>query len=204
MGKGFIRKIFFLLILLLSSCSYFQNMHSEASEFFFEVKTDKTAKVFVFDGFELSEIKRDAGLIREKIPVTKGNYFALFFVKEGYIPRVEVLQAGDKGVKLPEIELKEILDKDMGILTGVVYKPLGGGKILPRKGIWRLVEGAEIKVVNEKGISYTTSSDNRGVFSIRLEAGKYRVSTDDKGFDVVIEKGRTTIHNIQKGMMLID
>ena len=206
MGKGFIRKIISLLIFLVFSCSFSQNIHSEASEFFFEVKTDKTAKVFVFDGFKLSLIERDAEFVKDKIPVTEGNYFVLFFVKEGYVPKVKVLRAGNHNIILGKIRFEKLRGKDKGFLVGVVYKPVRGGKVLYRKGIIKLFEGVEIKLIRDKGKSHIIRSGDNGVFSIPLVAGKYKIFVKDnkKGFDVVIERGKTTIHNVQKGVILID
>lgn len=179
-------------------------MHPEASDLFFEVKVDKMAEVFVFDGFKLSSIDRDAESIKNKLPVTEGNYFVLFFVKENYIPKVKVLRAGNENIKLGRIRFEKLIEKGKGFLVGVVYKPVRGGKVSYRKGILKLFEGVDIKVVSDTGGSYLIRSGDKGVFTTPLPAGKYKIFIDGNQFDVYIEEGKTAIQNIQKGVMLID
>jgi len=205
MGKGIIRKIIFPLYLLLPACTGAQPMHSEVNTFF-TANADKSVEIFVFDGFKLNPIIRDTELIREKIPVTEGNYFVLFFLKDGYIPEIKVLKAGKENINLGKIRPEKKMDKNMGILAGVVYKPIHGGKVSFRKGIFKLIDKIEIKVVSEKVESYLIRSNDKGIFTVSLIPGKYKVSIgDDKEkIDVIITKAKTTIQNLQKGVMLVD
>ncbi len=188
------------------SCSSFQNMRSEASDLFFEVEIDKTVEVLIFDGFKLSPIDSNTKFIKKKLPVTEGNYFILFFIKEGYAPKVKVLWVGKENIKLGKIRFEKMIDKGIGFLTGVVYKPIRGGKISYRKGILKLFKGVVIKIISDKGVSHLIKSGDKGLFSIPLAAGKYKIFIDDnqKVFDVLIKDGKTNIQNLQKGIMLID
>jgi hypothetical protein len=177
-------------------------MHSEAN---ITANADKSVEIFVFDGFKLNPIIRDTELIREKIPVTEGNYFILYFLKDGYIPEVRVLKAGSEDIELGEVRLKKKIEHDKGFLIGVVYKPICGGKILYKKGILKLLGGVTIRIVGETGEIYLTKSTEDGVFSIPLPSGKYKVLVNNKKeIDVIIKKGKTTIQNLQRGVMLIE
>jgi len=180
-------------------------MHSEAS-IFFTANADRSVEIFLFDGFKLNPIIRDAEVVRENVPVTEGNWFVIFFVKEDYVPAVEVLQRGRENIRLGKIRLEKTIDKGEGFLTGVVYKPVCGGKISFRKGILKLLEGVNIKVISDRGESYLIKSGDNGVFSAPLMVGKYKIFVGDnqKVLDVLIEEGKTTIQNLQKGIMLID
>jgi hypothetical protein len=204
MGKGIIRKIIFPLCLLLPMCTGAQLMHSQANTFF-TAKADKSIEIFVFDGFKLSPIFRDTEVIKQKIPVTEGNYFVIFFVKDGYIPAVKTLQAGKGDIRLGEIRLTERITDEKGFLTGVVYKTIHGGKISYKKGILKLFGKVIIKVVGETGETYLTESTEGGVFSIPLPSGKYKIFIDNKEeINIIIKKGKTTIQNLQRGVMLIE
>ncbi|MFH1963827.1 MAG: hypothetical protein ABIJ30_13320 [bacterium] len=206
MGKGFFREIVFSLCFLLCSCIPTKPMHSEQNGSFFEGEVGKEVEVIIFDGFKLSPIDKEIELIKKRVPVTKGNYFILYFIEEGFVPELKVLRAANKDTTIGKIRLKKMKNKNKGYLVGVVYKPVRGGKIFFTKGILKLISGVEIKVVNNKSRSYSTIPEHNGVFSIQLLAGRYKIFVGDynKGFDVIINKGKTTIHNLQKGIVLID
>lgn len=180
-------------------------MNPEAKGLFFKCEADRPIEVFVFDGFNLTPIERNANLIKEKIPVTEGNYFALFFLKDGYIPEVKILQAGKEDIELGTVKLEKEIDGNNGFLVGVVYKSIRGGKISYKKGILKLLGRVGIKVIRETGETYLTESTEGGVFSIPLSIGKYKIFVNNKEeIDVIIKKGKTTIQNLQRGIMLID
>lgn len=195
-----------LFSFLLLSYVTAQSINSEGKYIFFSSEVGRDVEVYIFDGFKLSLINRVGEFIKEKVPVTKGNYFVLFFLKDGYIPEIKVLKAKNGNINLGEIRLGKKMDDNMGILTGVVYKPVYGGKVSLRKGIFKLIDNFKIKLVSDNGESYLIKSENNGVFSIPLLAGKYKILTDNdqKVFDVLIKEGKTTIKNIQKGLRLLD
>ncbi|MBU4312719.1 MAG: hypothetical protein KJ706_08385 [Candidatus Omnitrophica bacterium] len=206
MDKGFAKKVIFSLFFLVSSCASAQSMHLEINENYFGGEVESTVEVFIFDGIKLSPIDRESKFFRKKIPVTEGNYFAIFFIKEGFIPEVKVLLAGKKDIKIGKIRLKKMIYEKKGFLVGVVYKPIHGGKVSLRKGIVKLIGRVDINVVCDKRGQYITRARDDGVYSIQLVAGKYKLFISDNKdvLDVIIKKGKTTIQNLQKGMMLID
>jgi len=206
MGKGFAKEVIFSLFILLSSCASAQSMHLETKENYFGGEVESTVEMFIFDGFKLSPIDRDSKFFKKKIPVTEGNYFVIFFIKEGFIPEVKVLQAGKKDIKIGKIELEKMMEEKKRFLVGVVYKPIHGGKILFRKGILKLIGRVDIKVVSDKGGPHITRARDDGVYIMQLAAGKYKLFIGDSkdGLDVIIKKGTTTIQNLKKGVMLID
>ena len=183
-----------------------QSVHSGADDIFLKGKVEEGIKVFVFEGFKLGSVNREAEFIKENVPVTEGNWFVLFFVKDGYIPGVRVLRAGKEDVEIGKVGFEKRMDGDRGFLTGVVYKPVHGGKVLYSRGIFKLIDGTDIKVISDRGESYLTRSKGGGIFSISLIPGKYRIFIGDskEWINVLIERGKTTIQNLQKGLMLID
>ena len=170
-----------------------------------ESKEPVALKMFVFDGIKLTP----AGSISELIktpPVTGENYFALFFVLDEYVPVVKVIKAGRDTLKRDPVVPEIKLDRNKGYLTGVVYKPVHGGKIAKSTGMAYLWEGAEIRVVNGKSTVITLRSDKQGIFGIQLAPGSYSILTggNTRGKKVSVRKGMTTIQNLQKGLTLRD
>lgn len=206
MAKNLTRIIIFSLLFLFSSCVASQSTSPETNILFFKGGIDNTLEIFIFDGFKLSQIDRNSDSFKKKVPVTQGYYFVLFFIQRGCIPQVKIYQADKKDIKIGDIQLESTTDENAGFLVGVIYKPVYGGKIVPRKGIVKFSGGMNIRVANDKGESHIVKSGDNGVFCIRLAAGKYKIFVDDsrKGVDVAIKKGITTIHNLQKGLVLID
>jgi len=199
-----IKKILFTTFLLFSCAS--QATHVESTDIFFRAETDRTVDIYTFDGFRLNLIDRTSDLIKEKIPVSEGNYFALFFVKDGYVPEVKVLQADKKDIEVGKIRLKESMESDKGFLVGVVYKPVRGGKVSYRKGISVLLGGVNIMINNDKGQTYSFRTRGNGAFIIPLVEGRYWIALEGsrQRFDVLITNGKTTIQNLQRGLKLID
>lgn len=192
-----------MFLFFLSSCAAAQPARQDAGVFF-RTKIDKGAEVFTFDGFNLNKIVRDTEYIREKIPVTQGNYFTLFFVKEGCIPEAQVLQAGDKDIEIGEVILKRKADKDKGGLIGIIYKPVSGGRLIEHKGIFKIFKNEKINIIKD-GVSYKITTDDKGIFVIEIPEGEYNIIFNDKSAGtVVIGKGRTSIKNLQKGQVLMD
>lgn len=192
----------FSLFLLLYALG--QPMISEAG--FITGKVDKAISVYVFDGFKTKSVGSDCELIKEKIPVTEGNFFVLFFIKHGYLPVTKIFMTGKEDIDFGVTSFSENMDEEKGFLAGVVFKPVQGGKIFFQKGISRLLEGITIKIVDNKGVMQLVKSGNTGTFGISLKTGKYKVKADDdkEGTEVLIENAKTTIHNLQMGVILID
>ncbi|MBA3071155.1 MAG: hypothetical protein FP829_03175 [Nitrospirae bacterium] len=195
-------------------------------------KAELSNGVKVFDGTILkpvTPVRKDGlsngvkiteGKFTEAYGITSGYYGVLFFTKTGFYPEAVVFKAGDEAIKIDKVSLKPMKDTKKGILTGVVYKPVMGGKLREHKGILKLFKDEKIiiKKTNENnppsppfskggmgGFSGETITDTRGVFMIELPSGEYNVifNNRDEG-KAVIEGGKTLIKNIQKGMALID
>jgi len=199
-----LKKILFTAFLLFSCAS--QATYVESTNLFFRAEADSSVNVYTFDGFKLNIIDRTSDIIKEKIPVSKGNYFALFFARDGYLPEVKVLQADKENIDAGRIKLKETMDNDKGFLTGVVYMPSHGGKISYREGISVLFGGINIMIDNDKGQIYSFRTRGNGAFIIPLAEGRYRIASEGsrQRFEVFITKGKTTIQNLQRGLKLID
>jgi len=195
-----------LFYFLLVASAIAQPIKPKDMDIFFRGEAEKDVEVYIFDGFDLSLINRVGDFIKEKVPVTKGNYFALFFIKDGYIPEVKVLKADKENINLGKIKVEKKMYENMGIITGVIYKPIHGGRISFNKGIFKLIDKIEIKMLSEKGESYLIMTNDKGIFCESFKPGKYVVTIGDEKekIDVVIRKTKTTIQNIQKEIMLID
>jgi hypothetical protein len=170
---------------------------------------DRAVKVLIFDGFKLapvSPVNRDTETIKSEIPVTGGGYFVLFFVRDNYIPEVKILRAGRENIELGRIMLEEMTEGDRGFLIGVAYKAVGGGKVSPRKGIKKLIGELCVRVLNDKGEEYLAKTRDDGTYRLSLDPGRYRIflPNSKEGISVVVGKRKTTIQNLQRGVMLID
>lgn len=195
-----------LFYFLLVSSSIAQPIEPKNMDIYFRGEIEKNIEVYIFDGFNLSLINRIGDFIQEKVPVTQGNYFALFFIKDGYFPEVKVLKADKENINLGKIRIEKKMYENMGILTGVIYKPVHGGKISFKKGIFKLIDKIKIKMLSKKGESYLIMPNDKGIFCESLKPGEYVITIGDEKekIDVVIRKTKTAIQNIQKGIMLID
>ncbi|MBI4655102.1 MAG: hypothetical protein HY752_08975 [Nitrospirae bacterium] len=151
-------------------------------------------------------VKITDGKFAEAYDITPGYYGVLFFTKAGFEPEAVVFKAGDEAIKIAQVSLEPMKDTKKGILTGVVYKPVMGGRLREHKGILKIFKDEKVIIKGEMGgFSGETITDTRGVFMIELPAGEYNVvfNNKDEG-KVVIEGGKTLIKNIQKGMVLVD
>ncbi|NOY65377.1 MAG: hypothetical protein GXO97_08295 [Nitrospirae bacterium] len=160
---------------------------------------------YVFDGIELKKIfpDNDNRLIIHH-NVSEGYHGVVFITGEGHFPVVVPFKSTGGVLEIKSIKLQMIKDKRKGILTGVVYTPVVGGKLREHRGIKRLFSDEEVRIFNNKHL-YTVKTDKRGVFTILLPEGEYSITSGSKQAGKIrIKSGRTTIKNIQKGLVLID
>lgn len=163
----------------------------------------KDIKIEIFDGIELKGVGIDKGF-RIEHNITSGYYGAIFFVKVGFYPQLITFKASEGHVQGHKISLKKIKEKNKGVLTGIVYTPVTGGKIKEHKGIFRLFKNAAIEIVKGSAVYKTRTNDN-GAFVITLTEGEYKIIVNGKAIEMaVIKKGETTIKNLQKGLVMID
>jgi hypothetical protein len=162
------------------------------------------AEATLFDGIGL-----------KVIPVLKNKFFGphgitlnysgvLYFTKQGHYPETIIFKAQDKLLTIDNVSLLPLKDTGKGVLTGVVYKPVTGGKIKEHKGIARMFKGEKVSIVKDN-LPQEVITDDNGVFMIELLPGEYDIVFNKKNVHrVLIEKGRTTLENIQKGILLVD
>ncbi len=159
---------------------------------------------YFFDGISLKRTSPVQGRISVAEGVTAGNYGVLFFTREGFYPEAEVFKATEHPYETEVKALKRLADPRKGVLIGVVYKPVSGGKIRPRRGIVTLHKSEVVQIAGGNR-TYAVMTDERGVYRIQLPAGEYAVSAGlGEPSEVVVERSKTVIHTIQKGIMLVD
>ncbi|MCC6346686.1 MAG: carboxypeptidase regulatory-like domain-containing protein [Nitrospirales bacterium] len=159
---------------------------------------------YLFDGISLQKITPVQGRISAAGGITEGNYGVLFFTKEGFYPSADVFRATERPYETEIRELIRLPYSRRGALVGVVYKAVSGGKLRPRRGIVSLYAG-EVVRIDGRDRAYSVMTDAQGVYRIHLPPGEYVVSQRPGPIaDVVIEPGKTTIHSIQRGAMLVD
>ncbi|MBI5742045.1 MAG: hypothetical protein HZA16_15175 [Nitrospirae bacterium] len=168
------------------------------------MKTEDAAAVRVFDGTSLKEIPPPAGKLTEAHGITPGLYGALFFSKKGFYPETVIFRVDDKLAEVDKVFLQPLKDAGMGVLTGVVFKPVTGGKLREHNGIFHTYKGEKIVLIKDD-IPLTIATDDAGTFSVELSPGDYDVVFNNENAGRAhITRGETTIINIQKGMVLKD
>ena len=161
-------------------------------------------EVTAFDGAGLKAIPVSDNKFTCAHGITSNYYGVLFLTKQGHYPETIIFKAQDNPVTIDYISLSPVKDPQKGILTGVVYKPVTGGKLREHKGISRMFKSEKIILI-KGNVSHETATNDRGVFLIELLPGNYNVVLNNKNAgSVLIERGATAIHNIQKGTMIID
>ncbi|MBI5408087.1 MAG: hypothetical protein HZA14_01825 [Nitrospirae bacterium] len=162
------------------------------------------AVITIFDGTALKNVPVSNGKFTEAHGITPGYYGVLFFTKEGSYPETILFKAQDRSMKGDSVSLKSLKDAGKGVLTGVVYKPVTGGKLREHKGIFQTFKGEKIHLVKDS-VSRETTTDDKGIFMIELLPGEYEIVFNGRNAGkALIEKGKTTVKNIQKGVVLKD
>jgi hypothetical protein len=166
--------------------------------------SDSEVDVRVFDGVELRSIQVKGKSFIEAQNVTDGYYGVVFFTKDGFYPKAEIFKVSENPVRINVTPLNKLGDKDIGVITGVVYKTITGGKLRRHRGIVRFYGNEVIEII--KGvIAHSVKADGNGLFMAVLPEGEYTLKIGGREMDsVVVEAGRTSIKNIQKGMVMID
>lgn len=161
-------------------------------------------KVSIFDGSELKAVEVTNGKFSTVHGITSGNYGVVFFMREEFYPKAVLFKAVDEPLVLDVAFLQRIEGKEQGILTGVVYSSIAGGKIRENKGIVRIFKNERIDIKKDSD-SYSITTDENGLFMIPLTKGKYAIMVGGKDAgEIVVEAGRATIRNLQKGFVLMD
>jgi len=159
--------------------------------------------MLVFDGIKMHAFTLPPGGFEIPHTVTEGLYGVVFITKDGFRPETVPFAADGAPVEAGEISLRRMGDTGMGIITGVVYKPVRGGKLRRHNGIGRLFKGERITI--NGAVTYSAVSDERGVFMMELPVGEYGLVFGNKtAGNVTISQGKTAIRNIRKGTVLAD
>jgi tetratricopeptide (TPR) repeat protein len=129
---------------------------------------------------------------------TGGTYLVLIATKEGYTPRVETVAITESGkCSAEEIELGPLEDANCGVLTGVCYKTIQGGKLRPAFGINSFVPNVDIVLAAGES-RFSAKSNNNGVFMITLPPGTYRLlePSGRESEEIKVKAGHTSVFHI--------
>jgi len=200
MGGSFRSEKQAMQFLILSIILLFLNTSCAGTE----TKIEGDTAVRLFDGTSLKVIPLPADKLTEAHGITPGHYGVIFFSKNGFYPRAEIFKVHAKPAEIDKVSLKPLKDAGRGVLTGVVYKPVTGGKLREHKGIFQTFKGEKIILISGN-ISLDVTTDEMGIFSSELLPGDYDVVFKNENAGMAhITRGETTIMNIQKGMVLKD
>ncbi|MEM2991203.1 MAG: hypothetical protein QXQ02_08490 [Halobacteria archaeon] len=174
-------------------------------------------KITIFNGFDNNTVEvytqADGSF---KAPIIKSSkegiirgapiYISIFATYDGYLPFVKNIPVTEK-IHLSDIILEPLTERSRGVLTGVFYQPIRGGKIRRVYGIHQYVKNAAINLEDEAGNLFKTSSGEEGVFKLLLPPGNYRmmeVPILKRGYQINILEGVTTIFNIGRPSIMVD
>lgn len=194
---------FSLLILINLSCAN-NAATGQNSPYYIEGAAAHDMDINIFNGIAVRKIKLSEGRFRYTHSTTDGLYGAAFFTKNNYYPLTVVFKVADESVSVRTVSLAQLKDEKNGILTGVVYKPVLGGRMKEQTGISVMYGNEKIEIKNGD-VLYPVNTAEDGAFAIELPQGEYSVIFNSKELGkVIIEPGKTVIKNIQKGMVLMD
>lgn len=171
-------------------------------------KDSSGVTIKVFNGFEESETMtlQNGKYSMPLFSSTPGTMFSLFAYKQGYNPTIinKKFERSSE-IEIEKINLKKIPDKDVGIVAGVVFTPISGGKIKPHHGIARYLKEYKIefsklsiKALNE---IFSTLSNDSGIYIISLAPGLYLFNNEK---EIRVNKKEVRIFNIGKANILVD
>ncbi|MGA1868805.1 MAG: M48 family metalloprotease [bacterium] len=169
------------------------------------------ATIKLFNGFGESEtISGSDGTY--SLPLyfsTPRTYFSVFACKEGYTPAVvNVKFKGSAEVKMEELVFRELPDKPIGTVAGVVYTPIRGGKRVRHFGIKKYthhgIEFQKIPNGKENKDIVSVSSNTDGIYRAFLSPGTYRLNDRGQERDFGIKEGECKIINIRAGKVMVD
>lgn len=175
-------------------------------------KDSSGVTIKVFNGYEESETESMQNG-EYSIPLfssTPGTMFSLFAYKRGYNPAIINKRFdGTSDITIRELQLKRSSDENAGIIAGVVFTVIGGGKITPHHGIGEFREGYKIKFhkfsENRKtGEIFSVTADDNGIYKAFLTPGVYLSYI--RGMEKIFELKRNEVKilNISRPGRLVD
>lgn len=167
--------------------------------------------VMLFNGFEKSETRVQQKDGKFSVPLyssTPGTEVAVMAYKEGYGPSIKIMRFdGSSSMNAGDMSMSATLKKGCGIIAGVVYTPVSGGKIRPLHGmtVFRDTYRIGIDRMTENGITAaTTLMSQGGIFATALEKGNYIANDGEKNRIVSVKENGTVILNVRAGQVLVD
>lgn len=158
----------------------------------------------IFDGIALRKKTLPPGTFKIPHTITAGLSGVVFFTGDGFSPEAAIFKAGDRHIAMGRISLLKMKDTKKGVVTGVVYKPVTGGKLVEHIGIAALYRDERVSFMKD-GVASSFVTDDRGSYTGELPGGDYTVMPDGSNKrKVIVGPGRTTIINFKKGMVLVD
>lgn len=162
--------------------------------------------ISIFNGFSLysTSTKKDGSYCIPLYKSTEGTYISVFASKTGYMPQVSNIPV-KQHIGVPKMTLKTISNPNLGVLVGVCYKSISGGKIRFHYGIDSYDMNLEIHI-KAKGSERNVKCDGNGIYMLVLPKGSYTIATGRSYTvdDIIVEKGKTTIQNLFSGGTMID
>jgi len=193
-----------ILVLLLNTACAGREISVEIMQDVVHGAISNNAEVDLFDGTDLKTISVSGSMFSSPHGITLNYSGVLYCTMNGHYPGIIVFKSLEGPIMKNSVSFRPLKHPGEGVLTGVVYKPVSGGKLIEHRGIVRLFTNEKVRIVNDDTAREVITDDN-GVYMIGLLPGKYDIVFNNKKLSmVVIEKSRTTIRNIQKGVMLID
>ncbi|MBI4685481.1 MAG: carboxypeptidase regulatory-like domain-containing protein [Nitrospirae bacterium] len=189
---------FIIVLLLNASCAGTANTAKNIED------GDNDMQISIFDGSALKNIKGSKHKFVAEHNISSDYYGVIFITKKGFYPKAVLFKSTGRPVEMDKPDLKRLKETNVGILTGVVYKAVTGGKIREHNGIITTFKD-ELVTFMKDFFPHTAVTDENGIFMILLDAGEYNIVFGSKETGkITIEPGKTVIKNIQKGLRLID
>ena len=166
--------------------------------------------ILVFNGFEQAETKADAsGNFSAPLPSgTSHAQYTIFAYRNNGHPPVALNRNFDGApeIKLGTINLPAWSEPGKGIMAGVIFDTVAGGKRKRVRGISKYYPDYRFTIkdltTGSRQIKIVTNGD--GFYSILLAPGRYLVPVNGQQAEIEIRKGEVRIVNIQIGETLID
>jgi len=184
-----------------------------SGKIFLEGSDDVSKTVIeVFNGFELSETNplQNGRYTLPLYSSTPGTKFSLFAYRWGYMPTIINFPFdGASNIVVKNIRLRPIPNEGVGVVAGVVFTAISGGK---RKSHHGIAKFTSCKVMIQKlseaqngketmsSEEVSVSSSDSGIYSAFLLPGSYLIGKDS----FTLRKGEVKIINIARGEILVD
>lgn len=164
--------------------------------------------ITIFNGFCTSSIttKSDGSYSVPFFKSTNGTFLSVYASKEGYLPQVRnVSVKGEIIHRTNPITLLPMDNPNLGVIIGVCFKTIQGGKLKPRYGLSSYDVGLEIEITGKEK-QYNVKCTQQGYYLLLLKPGSYNLVTE-RGYvaeDIKVKRGETTICNLSSGRIMHD